>query len=149
MSLLTLGKKVPGVARKLRRVDIELLRGLGRIRAGWARETARVTNQWISTYPSALNFGADWKWLRLEVPLQTRLFVEQVLWERGGEWRKLVTGFGPIKAGAGGVPKSEIAFFLRRAVTAGAQRRGYRRRPGTTVSVSKKSKRLTNRRVYR
>lgn len=41
-------------------------------------------------------FRYHWKLLRTWVPLQFRLAVEQVLWEKGGPWRALVTGFGAI-----------------------------------------------------
>ena len=51
----------------------------------------------IEGYQGPREFEADWKWLRLVVPLQLRLLVEQVLWDKRGGWRDLVTGFGPVK----------------------------------------------------
>ena len=41
-------------------------------------------------------FRQFWVRARLLVGLQTRLFVEQVLWELGGPFRLLVTGFNPV-----------------------------------------------------
>ena len=57
---------------------------------------ARSVRSWMRSYRSAYHFQKEWKWIRLAVPLQLRLIVEQVLWDRGGDWRKLVTGFRPI-----------------------------------------------------
>lgn len=37
-----------------------------------------------------------WKVLRLRLPLQDRLVVEQILWDKEGPWRQLVAGFRPI-----------------------------------------------------
>ncbi len=60
------------------------------------RSMAAVARNWIHSYNDASHFQREWKWIRLWVPLQVRLFVEQVLWDMGGPWRKLVTGFRPI-----------------------------------------------------
>ena len=51
----------------------------------------------IEGYQSPREFEADWKWVRLVVPLQMRLMVEQILWDKKGGWRDLVTGFRPVK----------------------------------------------------
>ena len=51
----------------------------------------------IGGYSGPKEFEADWKWVRLMVPLQLRLLVEQILWDKRGGWRDLVTGFGPVK----------------------------------------------------
>lgn len=42
-------------------------------------------------------FWYHWKIIRVWMPLQFRLAVEQVLYDRGYPWRNLVTGFGTIK----------------------------------------------------
>lgn len=51
----------------------------------------------IDSYGSFKAFRADWKWVRLMLPLQGRLVVEQILWDRGTPWRSLVTGFRAIR----------------------------------------------------
>ena len=60
----------------------------------------------IGGYRSPRAFEEDWKWLRLVVPLQLRLLVEQILWDKRGGWRDLVTGFGPVKGRGGRKPLS-------------------------------------------
>ena len=88
----------PGLRPATRRLTIARLVSLGRRNAELARSTAGITARWIKTsYKTASQFSKDWRWLRLDIDLQTRLFVEQVLWDLGPTWRKLVTGFGPIK----------------------------------------------------
>lgn len=42
-------------------------------------------------------FKADWKIIRLWLGLQDRLFVEQMLYDRGGFYRRLVSGFRPLE----------------------------------------------------
>ncbi len=42
-------------------------------------------------------FEAQWKYARLAVPLQVRLAAEQGLWELGGKYRQLITGFRPVE----------------------------------------------------
>ncbi len=61
------------------------------------RFVAQVAIKYVSLYRTAREFESDWKWTRLVVPLQVRLLVEQVLWDKRGGWRDLVTGFGPVK----------------------------------------------------
>lgn len=39
----------------------------------------------------------NWRWLRLNVSLQFRLFAEQVFWVMGKPWSSLITGFKPIE----------------------------------------------------
>ena len=71
------------------------------IRAGAriGREMAAAIRRVLDSYDSPGAFQRDWKWVRLLVPLQMRLMVEQVLWDKGIGWRKLVTGFGPVRTG--------------------------------------------------
>lgn len=59
-----------------------------------AARTAATTL--LDSYDSPREFMADWKWMRLLIPLQVRLFMEQILWDRAGQWRQLVTGFRPV-----------------------------------------------------
>ena len=61
------------------------------------RNTVNALKKLIEGYRGPKEFEADWKWLRLMVPFQMRLLVEQVLWDKRGGWRDLVTGFGPVK----------------------------------------------------
>lgn len=96
-----LGLSPPGLAQGIRRANIGRLVSLGKRNAEMARSTALVTRNWIRSYANPTSFQKDWKWLRLDVDLQTRLFVEQVLWELGGDYRTLVTGFGPVKGVVG------------------------------------------------
>ena len=58
------------------------------------RDTVRA---WVGSYSSPTKFQAEWKYMRLGVPLQFRLLVEQILWDMGLPWRNLVTGFNPVK----------------------------------------------------
>ena len=67
------------------------------VAADTGRAVANQVRASLLKYNSAKAFQKDWKWARLSMPLQARLLTEQVLWEKGGDWRKLVTGFGPIK----------------------------------------------------
>lgn len=69
---------------------------IARFQPALFRALADAMRSWIRSYASPRAFQADWKWMRLMVPLQFRLLVEQVLWDLGGDWRKLVTGFRPI-----------------------------------------------------
>ena len=76
-----------------------------RLLAGWfsrgavdeVRRLVSLLTDMIEGYRSAREFERDWKWIRLVVPLQVRLLVEQILWDKRGGWRDLVTGFGPVK----------------------------------------------------
>lgn len=54
---------------------------------------------WIKSYVQRGDFDgfkAKWKWARTVINLQTRLLVEQVLFDFGNPWKSLVTGFGSI-----------------------------------------------------
>ena len=66
------------------------------------RETVKQLKKLIEGYDGPKAFEADWKWIRLTVPLQFRLLVEQILWDKRGGWRDLVTGFGPVKGRSNG-----------------------------------------------
>lgn len=68
-----------------------------------ATNQMNLIKSWINSYSQRNDksvafymFREHWKILRHWVSLQTRLAIEQVLWEYGGEYRKLVTGFRPI-----------------------------------------------------
>ena len=61
------------------------------------RKNVRFLRKMIETYSGPREFEEDWKWVRLVVPLQLRLLVEQILWDKRGGWRDLVTGFRPVK----------------------------------------------------
>lgn len=69
----------------------------------------------IEGYDGPREFEADWKWIRLVVPLQVRLLVEQLLWDKRGGWRDLVTGFGPVKGRTGGRQPGQDRFARHRA----------------------------------
>lgn len=60
------------------------------------RALAWEIDQYGSDYRA---FAADWTLLRVFVPLQVRLATEQLLWQRGEPWRRLVTGFRPVDLG--------------------------------------------------
>ncbi len=47
------------------------------------------------------DFKTIWKWVRLGLPLQLRLGCEQLLWDTGGEFRTLITGFRAIEGDDG------------------------------------------------
>lgn len=69
----------------------------------WMQQMAAQWKTWIEGY-ERLNgarigfaaFRADWKYVRLWIDLQERLLVEQVLYDKGGYYRELVSGFRPI-----------------------------------------------------
>lgn len=83
----------------------EALRKTNRLtqKLDYMQTMAASWRRWIEGY-EALNgarigraaFRADWKWIRLWLDLQERLFVEQMLYEKGGFYRTLVTGFKPV-----------------------------------------------------
>ncbi len=77
--------------------DVGLSGAFLSVAADSGRAVANQVRAALLKYSSAKAFQRDWKWARLSVPLQIRLLVEQVLWEKDGDWRNLVTGFGPIK----------------------------------------------------
>lgn len=94
-----------GVREQFRSVREDIAKWLGdvgisRLSIGAAADIGRgLATQFrdiLGRYDSALAFQADWKWARMILPLQVRLIVEQVLWDKGGHWRKMVTGFRPI-----------------------------------------------------
>lgn len=61
------------------------------------RELEASARKWVDGYEKEFaEFRAMWRKVRNAVPLQTRLMVEQILWEKGGTWRGLVSGFKPI-----------------------------------------------------
>lgn len=93
--------------------DIGLSPGLIRAAANLGRSVATQIRAALLEYRGAAAFTKDWKWARLSVPLQIRLLVEQVLWDEGGEWRKLITGFGPIKMPATGKVDKYAEFRAR------------------------------------
>lgn len=85
-------------------VEETVVAGLGALSAGAMSATARAavimkaaTEDMLGRYEGPKAFGEEWKWTRLLVPLQVRLFVEQVLWDKRGGYRDLVTGFAPVK----------------------------------------------------
>lgn len=41
-------------------------------------------------------FSKFWHYGRQMIPLQSRLFMEQVFSDMGGAWASLITGFGPV-----------------------------------------------------
>lgn len=53
-------------------------------------------HQWVSEYEGDYpGFRLDWLVARMLVPLQVRLLVEQILYEKGEPWSKLCSGFSP------------------------------------------------------
>lgn len=68
------------------------------------RGALKEIREWVRSYDERnsnklrawMAFVEDWKVLRLGVSLQVRLYVEQVLWDAGGKYRELVTGFRAI-----------------------------------------------------
>ena len=61
------------------------------------RLAGKAARKFVNFWETPKEFERDWKWVRLIVPLQARLLVEQVLWDKRGGWRDLVTGFGPVR----------------------------------------------------
>lgn len=80
------------------------------------RAVRREIYEWIQSYkkrsPSDWvayqRFHLDWKVLRVGISLQVRLLVEQVLYDEGEPWNRLVTGFLPMswKTSGSGAPST-------------------------------------------
>lgn len=96
------------------RTKMKWLRDISTLRAidGYLADCAEIEREWKSWIDSYESYNRDvprriilaaftqhWKRLRLRLPLQDRLVIEQILWDKGAEWRELVTGFRPIKGG--------------------------------------------------
>lgn len=82
-------QKRPGVS-VFGRAGLRLAVALGRSLADSVRDA-------VEEYDDPRVFEKDWKYARLVVPLQIRLLIEQILWDKRGGWRDLVTGFNPVK----------------------------------------------------
>ncbi len=54
----------------------------------------RIARTAVDMGPEA--FANEWKWARLAISLQARLAAEQGLWDLGGDYRRLISGFAPI-----------------------------------------------------
>jgi hypothetical protein len=54
-------------------------------------------NEWIESEYGGdyVAFRLDWLVARMGIPLQARLLVEQVLWDKGKPWAQLCSGFRP------------------------------------------------------
>ncbi len=111
-------KHIPGFSLGQIKLAVGRLRTFGKGYARELRKSKHAILNWIRLQykndPEA--FWNDWKWLRLTVDLQVRLFVEAVLWERRGPWRAMITGFGPgrMKKGSN----------IKRKTTTGPPERG-------------------------
>ena len=92
-----------------------------KIAGGLGRNTG-TTVAGIARAMGPAAFADIWKWARLVLPLQIRLAAEQGLWDLGGEYRRLISGFGPIKGRDARGPVSE-----REALPAGIERERLRR----------------------
>ena len=57
-----------------------------------ARDCGRLLDELVAKG----DFSEDWPYIRAFVPLQIRLVCEQIMWDRGGDWRQYVTGFRPV-----------------------------------------------------
>ena len=66
----------------------------------WWEIPVKVARALLDAYSTFESFRADWKWMRLAVPLRGRLLMEQLLWDRGLPWRSLITGFRAIEGDA-------------------------------------------------
>lgn len=61
-----------------------------------ARAIYAAAYRWVMSYDDFQQFKLDWKVVRQALPLQVRLTVEQVLWNEGGRYRTLCSGFMPL-----------------------------------------------------
>ena len=66
----------------------------------WWELPVKLARALLDAYSTFDAFRADWKWMRLAVPLRGRLLMEQLLWDRGLPWRSLITGFRAIEGDA-------------------------------------------------
>ncbi len=55
------------------------------------------TSQLLDEIETQGDFSIVWPRVRTWMPLQFRLCAEQVMWDRGGAWRRYVTGFRPVE----------------------------------------------------
>ena len=87
---------------------LEKLTGLETL-SRYISHSAKIQREWKRWVDSYAKYNPDkpervvqaafeqhWKVLRLRVPLQDRLVIEQILWEKGGWRAELVKGFYPI-----------------------------------------------------
>lgn len=65
-----------------------------------ALKVRNLIGSWLKSYVQRPNgfedFKRRWKYGRCCIDLQSRLMVEQILFELGNPWRSLVSGFGPL-----------------------------------------------------
>lgn len=99
---------------------------------------------WVGEFENAAAFQRHWVRARLFVPLQIRLAMEQLLWELGGGYRNLITGFGPARdvgnaVSGSGAPSERYAR---------SSRVPYPRGTTTSGTVKKKKKRRVRRHRY-
>ncbi len=110
-----LGKfaRIPGISSF---VDIagaiaELRGWLAYLRSNLKRDTSALLTTADEIKGFIRSVGIDrwsryWHYGRQLISLQHRLFVEQIYSDLGGEWAKLVTGFGPLKGSLGRIEET-------------------------------------------
>ena len=76
--------------------EVGLSAGMLKIAAGQGRALEAGISAMLDEMTPE-EFQGEWQWARMLVPLQLRLIVEQVLWNRGRPWKDLITGFLPMK----------------------------------------------------
>ena len=98
--------RIPGVSAFVDIVNaVAEIRGwLAHLRVNLKRDTDGLltTADEIKQYLRGVGierWARYWHYGRQLISLQHRLFLEQVYSDLGGEWGKLVTGFGPLKKG--------------------------------------------------
>lgn len=70
-----------------------------------AQEIRNELYEWITSYSQREKakglgfeqFKSNWRVFRVWCPLQVRLAAEEIFWELGDPYRKLITGFAPLK----------------------------------------------------
>lgn len=62
------------------------------------KELQNSARKWVDSYGEQgfAEFRYVWRDARNLVPLQTRLMVEQIVWDKGAHWKGLVSGFKPL-----------------------------------------------------
>ncbi len=120
-------KHIPGLRIAALELTIAKLRSFGKAHAKRYKRAAGDVNTWIRKKygHDSEAFWDDWKWLRVGVELQVRLFVEAVLWERGGEWRRMITGFSPARKASKAPAKPQPSGLIKRPLRRRAPERRF------------------------
>ena len=79
-------------------------------------------------------FFKIWPYIRAQMSLQFRLIAEQIFWDRGGQWRRLVSGFKAVTTtGSNAVTGSSVEKDPRDIISPPAAAKDLAARQGLTA----------------